>query len=55
MTPLKQLYIVPILAAVSVGLLLTWLMMPVGFFFHAAAILLVSLLVLGVGFRWIKI
>ncbi len=53
MTSLKQLYIVPVLAAVLVGFFLIWLIMPVHYIYQTALILLVSLLILGVGFRWI--
>ncbi len=53
MTPLKQLYIVPVLAAVLIGVFLIWLIMPSDFFIQTTFILLVSLLVLAVGFRWI--
>lgn len=53
MNRLKQYYILPILAAILVAGLLTKLLLPEAFFMKALLIVVVSLTILAIGFRYI--
>jgi len=49
----KQLYFLPVIVAIVIAALLIWGIIPEDFFIQTFLIVLASLAVLGIGFRWI--